>query len=192
MICIDEKICFNHGMNPETALLLQAIILYRPISQYTYKNAISKGFLSADKDTEGNYCNLQVTDKGKELLTAINENSLSKKFNVTKAYTEIAEAMRELYPAGKKPGTAYMWRDSTPLIAARLKKVFESNKIEPDKEAILRATKSYVDSFKGNNTYMQLLKYFILKDNESQLLSYLANVDNLDEEGGGEWTTTLR
>ena len=115
-----------------------------------------------------------------------------KKFNVTKAYTEIAEAMRELYPAGKKPGTAYMWRDSTPLIAARLKKVFESNKIEPDKEAILKATKSYVDSFKGNNTYMQLLKYFILKDNESQLLSYLANVDNLEEEGGSEWTTTLR
>ena len=68
-----------------------------------------------------------------------------------------------MFPAGKKPGYAYTWRDSTSCIVDRLKKFFLKYGDYPDDD-IIRVTKNYVDSFNGNYTYMQLLKYFIWKN----------------------------
>ena len=63
------------------------------------------------------------------------------------------------------------------------------------------ATKKYVDSFKGDYRYMQLLKYFILKKNtntleeNSQFLSYLENLNDVDidtDNQSNDWTIELK
>lgn len=97
----------------------------------------------------------------------------------------LADKLRALYPEGRKPGTQYMWRDNTMTIAKKLKNLDDLCKEYgmpsfTDEQAI-EATQRYVASFHGNLQYMQLLKYFILKQNydkaekASQLLSFIQN-----------------
>jgi len=100
-------------------------------------------------------------------------------------FAEVADQIRELYPKGYKDGTNYMWRDSTMTIAKKLQSLYnlcvELGIPYPTDKQIVDATKRYVDSFHGRYTYMQLLKYFILKNNNeksekaSQLLSFVQN-----------------
>ena len=92
-----------------------------------------------------------------------------------KELAELADSLRELYPEGKKQGTYYYWRDSTKVIAQRLAIFFKKYSNRFTKEDIINATKAYIETFNGNYQYMQLLKYFIYKDDNSQLLSYLEN-----------------
>lgn len=189
MICIDKNICFTEGYNVETILALKAASLGRPITNIIYNKAEENGLLERSIDNYG-FERISVTNKGMELLRDIEEKSLAVKKNTNNIYIETAREMREIFPQGRKNGTAYLWRDSENAIATRLEKLFKSNKITPDKEKIIAATKAYVDSFKGNYTYMQLLKYFIIKDGDSQLLAYLENINNLEEEDK-EWQTTV-
>ena len=109
-----------------------------------------------------------------------------------KDFGVLADKLRELYPSGKKEGTNYMWRDSTMTIAMKLKNLDEMCKKYglhrfTDEEAI-DATKRYVESFQGNYQFMQLLKYFILKqsyekaEKASQLLSYIQNENSNQED----------
>ncbi len=129
-------------------------------------------------------------------------------------YVNLANKLREIFPAGKKPGYAYTWRDSPSCIVDRLKKfflkyrpMFDKKGIDYSDEAIIRATKEYVDSFNGNYQYMQLLKYFIWKnkvtgeevvrgrvvgevERQSQLAAYLE--DNKDKKVSHDWDVELR
>lgn len=100
--------------------------------------------------------------------------------------TELATQLRELFPKGRKAGTNYMWRDSLPMIVQKLnalKKKCKDDGISFTNEEAIDATKRYIDSFNGDYTYMQLLKYFILKrdlskgEETSQLLSFIQNED---------------
>jgi hypothetical protein len=126
----------------------------------------------------------------------------------------LAEKLQELFPDGKKPGYAYKWRDSTSCIVDRLSKFFlkygpilKKKKVDCSDEAIIRVTKEYVDSFNGNYTYMQLLKYFIWKnkttgeevvrgrivgevERQSQLAAYLE--DSSDKKTSADWDIALR
>lgn len=102
----------------------------------------------------------------------------------SKELSELADSMRALYPEGKKPGTSYYWRDSTKIITQRLAVFFKKYSRRFSNEEIIEATRAYVNSFNGNYQYMQLLKYFIYKDDLSQLLSYLENAgqDNFQRD----------
>lgn len=190
IICIDKNLCFTEGYNIETILALKAASLGRPITNIIYNKAEENELITRSIDSYG-FERINVTEKGLELLKTIEEKSLASKKDNSDIYLEIAKEIREIFPSGRKEGTAYLWRDSENAIAVRLEKVFKANKIIPNKEKIIAATKVYVDSFKGNYTYMQLLKYFIIKDGDSQLLAYLENIDNLEEEDN-EWQTTMR
>ena len=75
--------------------------------------------------------------------------------------------MRDLFPSGKKPGTNYSWKDSAIVISQKLKILVAKYNCSFTEEEALEATKKYVESFNGNYTYMQLLKYFILKTDKS-------------------------
>jgi len=88
---------------------------------------------------------------------------------------DLADSLRVLYPEGKKAGTSYYWRDSTKVISQRLAVFFKKYSNKFSKDEIINATRAYINSFNGNYQYMQLLKYFIYKDDTSQLLSYLEN-----------------
>lgn len=96
----------------------------------------------------------------------------------------LADSLRMLYPEGKKAGTSYYWRDSTKVIVQRLAVFFKKYSHKFTNEQIVEATRAYVSSFNGNYQYMQLLKYFIYKDDTSQLLSYLENAgqDNFQRD----------
>jgi hypothetical protein len=119
---------------------------------------------------------------------------------------KLAEQLREIFPAGKKPGYAYTWRDSVSCITDRLKKFFMKYGDYPD-DRIIQVTKDYVASFNGNYTYMQLLKYFIWKnkttgeqvvrgrvvgevEKQSQLAAWLE--DTPDKSVNVDWDIELR
>ena len=74
--------------------------------------------------------------------------------------------MRELFPKGMKIGNS-AWRGNVRELKLRMQKFFKLYGDYSD-EAILKATKAYVDSFNGNYTYMRILKYFILKSEVKQ------------------------
>lgn len=116
-------------------------------------------------------------------------------------YEEIADAMRETYPAGRKQGTNYMWRDSTAVITQRLKVLVKRYNVSFTKEEAVDATKRYIASFNGNYKYMQILKYFISKqkpvegapaEQNSQFLSFLQNKEGETTiVNSPDWTANL-
>lgn len=151
-----------------------------------------------------------ITQYGKTVLTVEGINlvedvflnsEFKESFSEEDRYDNLAKKLQELFPKGKKPGTNYMWRDSYSIIARKLRTVVKKFGIGfTDEEAIL-ATKKYVDSFKGDYRYMQLLKYFILKkdtttlEENSQFLSYLENLNDADidaDNPSNDWTIELK
>lgn len=143
-----------------------------------------------------------LTVEGINLVEDVFLNSEFKEsFSEEDRYDNLAKKLQELFPKGKKPGTNYMWRDSYSIIARKLRTVVKKFGIGfTDEEAIL-ATKKYVDSFKGDYRYMQLLKYFILKkdtntlEENSQFLSYLENLNDVDidaDNPSNDWTIELK
>jgi hypothetical protein len=143
-----------------------------------------------------------LTVEGINLVEDVFLNSEFKEsFSEEDRYDNLAKKLQELFPKGKKPGTNYMWRDSYSIIARKLRTVVKKFGIGfTDEEAIL-ATKKYVDSFKGDYRYMQLLKYFILKkdtttlEENSQFLSYLENLNDADidaDNPSNDWTIELK
>jgi len=101
----------------------------------------------------------------------------------TQRYLILADKLRALFPAGRKEGTNYMWRDNTVTIAKKLNTLSKKFEVEFTDDEAVAATQRYIDSFNGNYAYMQLLKYFILKkdlgkqEETSQLLSFMQNED---------------
>ena len=136
-----------------------------------------------------------VSDNTKELIAAIIIDSDPAVINKDEEFDALASKMRELFPAGRKAGSTYYWRDSVPVISRKLKTLVEKFGVQLTEEKVLDATQRYIDSFNGNYTYMQLLKYFILKTDKgtgeirSELLSYLENED--DDERREDWTSSL-
>ena len=121
--------------------------------------------------------------------------------------TSLADKLKQIYPDGKKPGTTFFWKDSTTVIAERLKKFFLKYGDYSDEE-IIDATKRYVMSFNGDYRYMQLLKYFIWKnkvtggelvegrlvgevEKQSQLAAYIEN-KNESPAFTNDWDLTLK
>lgn len=193
---IDEDICKKHGISLEGFVYLLTLTLNKPITQETLKEVWNLGAIVVNK-TENSKIVLASLDKhGEDIVTEILEDSaITNSSTDVDRFTKLAEKLIELYPKGKKPGTAYMWRDSKIVIAKRLKSLCDRTKTVFSDEQAVNATKRYVESFNGNYTYMQLLKYFISKrqiidgsiEEVSQLLSYIENEDanQLDND----WTT---
>lgn len=196
---IDSEICEKHGISLEAVLYLLTLSLGKSISQETIREAWRLGAVMVrDIDSNGNIVAVSLEKHGVEIVNEIISDST---YNPTgeDRYLRLAEQLIELYPKGRKEGTAYMWRDSKSVIAKRLETL--ANKLKKttgqtftDEQAI-NATKAYVASFNGDYTYMQLLKYFISKriiredgsEEVSQLLSYIENEgqENLTNSG---WT----
>ena len=88
-----------------------------------------------------------------------------------KEINDLVERLRDLFPSGMKVKNV-AWRGNRREVALRLKKFMKlyGNKYTSDQ--IYEATKRYVDSFKGDYTFMRTLPYFIVK-----------SAKNLDSEG---------
>ena len=86
---------------------------------------------------------------------------------------ELAKALMELYPKGKKPGTNTYWRGNLKDTKLRLKKFYKLYGNKYTDTQILKATKKYIEDH-IDLSYMRVLKYFIWKD-----------VHKVDSEGVG-------
>lgn len=139
---------------------------------------------------------LVISSTTKDLITSITIDSDVKVLSKDKEFKELADKLKELFPKGKKAGTTYMWRDSTAVIARKLKTLVVKYDYQFTEEQAIKATKAYVESFNGDYTYMQLLKYFILKslpDGEikSDFMSYIEN-EGQEDELSDNWLNKMR
>ena len=99
----------------------------------------------------------------------------------------LADKLRELFPKGRKEGTNLQWRDSTAIISKRLKTIVKKYGVTFTDEEAIDATKRYIESFNGDYRFMQVLMYFIFKnevvngvrEERSQFMSYLQNKEDM-------------
>lgn len=117
-------------------------------------------------------------------------------------FTQLAEGLRKLWPAGEKDGK-YPWRDSVANLSARLETLWTIRELKDyDLDYCLAAARRYLSQFETNAKYMQTLKYFILKQNkviqkdglikyvnESKFADYLT--DSTTEALQNEWEQAL-
>lgn len=205
-IVFDTDACKKQGKDVDTLLYLISLLSGCKITVDTFEKARKSGMLSFEEryspdNPFPDYVSLSET--GEFVAESIMADSNNK--DSEDRCTRLAERLREIYPAGKKPGYAYTWRDSVSCIADRLKKFFLKYGDFPDDE-IIRVTKEYVSSFNGDYRYMQLLKYFIWKnkvtgeevvrgrivgevERQSQLAAYL---EDSPEKKNNNWQVFLR
>lgn len=182
---IDTKRIKEYNIHFDSLLILLGIYFNTPVRVLEYPEEL-KGYYMIHPELNRPY----LTQKGVNIVEEVFLKSEFTDKQENLSLEELAEKLRELYPKGKKPGTAYMWRDSTAYIVKRLQ-AFEKKYGKFEHEDIIKATQKYVNSFNGNYGYMQLLKYFIFKDDTSQLLSYISNLDD-EDDCQIDWNTALK
>ncbi len=194
-LTIDQTILDKYNITLEEFLVLYLGAKEVDIESVS-QSLIAKGF--ADKDLFSNG-RIVVSDKVKDLIFTISIDSDKNVIDKDSEYIELATELRELYPAGRKDGTTYMWRGTTAEVAKKLKTLVVKYGYTLDKEEVIKATKDYISSFNGNYRYMQLLKYFILKsvrdadgntEVKSELMSLIENSGQVDNQRD-DWMSTM-
>ena len=178
----------------DVALYLISLALGCEITQDTIERAEDLGYSKYGKLTRKNI----ITESGKKLISEILLSTEESKEDKDRL-TILAEQLWALYPKGRKPGTNLMWKDSVPMIAQKLRTLNKKCKefgISFTNEEAVAATKRYMESFNGDYTYMQVLKYFIFKkdrekgEDTSQLLSFIQNEDATTDNSS--WMDSVR
>ena len=78
-------------------------------------------------------------------------------------YDILAQQLQEYWPKGMKDGK-WRWRGERKDISLRLKRLLERDTFkDTSDEDVLRCARIYISNFDGDNKYMCLLPYFILK-----------------------------
>lgn len=201
-IIINNDTLTKYNLDIPQVLYLLSLAYGLPIKQSDIVDLKKKGFINYPPYIIDNSVG-SLTEDGTKIIPElfppskeeIQRRSLEDQVS---DYFEIADKLRNLYPEGRKPGTSYMWRDTTRVIAKKLLTTLRKYKLTPTDEQLIAATKTYIDSFNGDYSYMQLLKYFISKqvikdgvaEETSQLASYLQNKQS--DSQNTEWVTTLK
>lgn len=190
-IVLDEKVCLKKKLTLQEALIATAMSMSD--FKTTFKNMMNRGII----DPTGS----RITKVWKETIDSL-QNSEDERLN------NLAIQMRECYPKGKLPGTAFYYRCNVKEIVFKLKKFFEVNGNYTDEE-IINATKKFVASYRGDYSRLPLLKYFISKNKKvmdeegenhifevSELASTLENMDEDDNipeiENSDDWLMNSR
>ena len=194
-LTIDQTILENNNLTLEEFLVLFLSAKEVDIGNIS-QSLVAKGFADKDLFSSGK---LVISDKVKDLISTISIDSDKNVIDKDSEFTELATELREIYPAGRKDGTTYMWRGTTAEVAKKLKTLVVKYGFVINKESVIKATKEYVNSFNGNYRYMQLLKYFILKsvkdadgnvDIKSELMSIIENSGQLDAQRE-DWVSNM-
>ena len=202
-ITFDIDVCEKEGLTTNEFLYLISLYFNEPLQCIKeFKSLVQKCLVTYWGYDENNPEKVELTREGVQKVESVILNSEFKEGTKQgDRLTNLAKQLQELYPNGKKGGTQYYWRDSTNVIAKKLKAVIKKYGDCFTDEQAIDATKRYVASFNGNYQFMQLLKYFICKnvvkggevEEQSQLLSYIENAgqsDNAQQEI--DWETELR
>ena len=194
-LTIDQTILENNNLTLEEFLVLFLSAKEVDIGDIS-QSLVAKGFADKDLFSSGK---LVISDKVKDLISTISIDSDKNVIDKDSEFKELATELREIYPAGRKDGTTYMWRGTTAEVAKKLKTLVVKYGFVINKESVIKATKEYVNSFNGNYRYMQLLKYFILKsvkdadgnvDIKSELMSIIENSGQLDAQRE-DWVSNM-
>ena len=194
-LTIDQTILDKNNLTLEEFLVLFLSAREVDIGVIS-QSLVAKGLADKDLFSSGK---LVISDKVKDLVSTIPIESDKNIIDKDSEFTELATELREVYPAGRKDGTTYMWRGTTAEVAKKLKTLVVKYGYTINKEDVLKATKEYVNSFNGNYRYMQLLKYFILKsvkdadgnvDIKSELMSLIENSDQIDAQRD-DWVSNM-
>ena len=194
-LTIDQTILDKNNLTLEEFLVLYLGAKDVDIESVS-QSLIAKGLANKDLFFNGR---IVVSDKVKDLVSTISIDSDKNVIDKDSEFTELATELREIYPAGRKDGTTYMWRGTTAEVAKKLKTLVVKYGFTINKEDVIKATKEYVSSFNGNYKYMQLLKYFILKsvkdadgnvDIKSELMSLIENSDQIDAQRD-DWVSNM-
>ena len=194
-LTIDQTILDKNNLTIEEFLVLFLSAKEVDIGVIS-QSLVAKGLADKDLFSSGK---LVISDKVKDLISTISIESDKNVIDKDSEFTELATELREIYPAGRKDGTTYMWRGTTAEVAKKLKTLVVKYGYTINREDVLKATKEYVNSFNGNYRYMQLLKYFILKsvrdadgniDIKSELMSLIENSDQIDAQRD-DWVSNM-
>lgn len=194
-LTIDQTVLEKHDLT-----VSEFMVLYLSANSVNIKSCmdslVAKGLADKNLFSEGS---IVVSDKIKELVSTIAIDSDKSVVDKDAEFIELANELRELYPAGRKEGTTYMWRGTTAEIAKKLKTLVVKYKYSFTKEQVLKATKEYISSFNGNYKKMRLLKYFILKSERdaddnvnviSELMTLIENEGQTDAQRD-DWMSTM-
>lgn len=194
-LTIDQTILDKNNLTIEEFLVLFLSAREVDIGVIS-QSLVAKGLADKDLFSSGK---LVISDKVKDLISTISIDSDKNVIDKDSEFIELATELREIYPAGRKDGTTYMWRGTTAEVAKKLKTLVVKYGYTINREDVLKATKEYVNSFNGNYRYMQLLKYFILKsvkdadgnvDVKSELMSLIENSDQIDAQRD-DWVSNM-
>ena len=177
-------------------LYLTALYLGVTINRSTFDKLNDKGLIYTQSMKDGFPYDVRKTKESDELVEGAYADMEITGQNNDYRFLELADKLRELYPTGRKNGTQLQWRDSTKVIAQRLKAFVKKFDCDFSDEEYVEATRRYISSFNGSYQYMQVLKYFIMKAGvedgtsviNSQLLSYL---QNKKQDTNPDWTCDL-
>lgn len=192
-ISISEEVLSKWGLNIQEFLFLLFSAkegdINECISSLIQKKWVDKNLFDATK--------VVISNNRKEDIATILVDS--EKVETKLEFEELADKLREIFPKGRKPGTTYMWRDTTAVIAKKLKILVTKYNCKFTEEQAIKATQAYVNSFGGNYKYMQLLKYFILKtptnasgdvELRSDFMSYVDN-EGHEEQLREDWMSNM-
>lgn len=80
----------------------------------------------------------------------------------------LAKKLKEIYPKGNRiiGDKKYPFQEAERIIAQRMMKFFLRYGEDFNDEDIINVTKTYVEQFENDNSFMKSLKYFIFKDED--------------------------
>jgi len=182
---IDKSKLREYGVSV-TSYMFMLILMYYPNTKININlsQILENGFII---ENDVGYC---ITDIGIEFIGEMEKVSINKeKSNID--IEGLALEMKLLFPEGKKQGTNKYWRDNTSNVVGKLKTFFKKYG-DFDKELVLNATKKYVESFGDNKQLARILPYFILKDDNSDLLTTIENIEQIKSNSNDElWGSKL-
>jgi hypothetical protein len=175
-IVIDEKALRKYNI-PFTQFLLMMFIKETQGTIFNYNNTLEslkhRGYMYSDDILMEEAANIvQKVLCDSEVMTD------------DKNVEKLCEKLQSMWPSGKKDNKWY-WRGNKKEITLALKKFFKFYG-KYTNEQILNAAQKYIESFslKGD-TYMELLKYFIIRERpemKSNLATYIERYSEDTEE----------
>lgn len=137
-LTIDQTILDKNGLTLE-----EFLVLYLGAKDVDIKSVsqslIAKGLANKDLFFNGR---IVVSDKVKDLISTISIDSDKNVIDKDSEFTELATELREIYPAGRKDGTTYMWRGTTAEVAKKLKTLVVKYGFTINKEDVIRLLKN--------------------------------------------------
>lgn len=184
---INEELCVQKGMSVEELLL--SILVKGDVNIIESLTKMVEKKILIPKEEPGKYFITQRWDNTVSEIILNADTEIPKVEDIE----SLAIEMARLFPCGIKPGTNIYWKGNKKDTVQKLQKFFKLYG-QYTLEDVLNATKYYVEKNKNNLTTMRVLKYFILKDNESDLATTLENMNQPDDTNQLtiDWETELR